>query len=119
VGPHRVNIINSLNLIASIRDQIEYQQAASVNVADELVNQWFDDFYHPTDAQFLSEFSDDEIVQLAKFDAYYDERVAALPDSLETLLMSPAWGEVMACAGAVLDACGWRGVDARYKIEKS
>lgn len=114
MGPHRVNIINTLNLIASSSDQNEYQLAAPVNVANELVNQWFDDFYHPTDAQFASEFSADEIVQLAKFDAYYDERVAVLPDSLEELLMSPAWVEVMACAGAVLDACGWRGVEARY-----
>ena len=112
MGPHRVNIINTLNLIASSSDQNEYQLAAPVNVANELVNQWFDDFYHPTDAQFASEFSADEIVQLAKFDAYYDERVAVLPDSLEEVLMSPAWVEVMACAGAVLDACGWRGVEA-------
>lgn len=115
MGPHRVNIINTLNLIASSSDQIEYQRAAPVNVANELVNQWFDDFYHPTDTQFAREFSVDEMVQLAKFDAYYDERVPLLPDSLEKLLMTPAWVEVMACAGAVLDACGWRGVQVRYE----
>jgi hypothetical protein len=84
-------------------------------VANELVNQWFDDFYHPTDVQFSREFSVDEMVQLAKFDAYYDERVSLLPDSLEKLLITPAWDGVMACAGAVLDACGWRGVQVRYK----
>jgi hypothetical protein len=90
--PNRVNIINLLNLIASRCDQIEYQRAAPVNVANELVNQWFDDFYHPTDAQFAREFSADEMVQLVKFDAFYDERVASLPDSLEKLLITPAWG---------------------------
>jgi len=115
LGPHRVNIINLLNLIASSSDQVEYQRTAPINVANELVNQWFDDFYQPTDAQFASEFSADEMVQLAKFDAYYDERVAVLPDSLEKLLITPAWIDVMACAGAILDACGWRGVDARYE----
>ena len=119
MGPHRVNIINLLNLIASSIDQFEYQRSAPVNVANELVNQWFDDFYHPTDTKFVSEFSADEVAQLAKFDAYYDERVAALPDSLERLQITPAWIEVMACAGDVLDACGWRGVEARYEIEKS
>ncbi|NVD74699.1 hypothetical protein HUX88_29880 [Duganella sp. BJB1802] len=103
MGPHRVNIINLLNLIASSSDQIEYQQVAPVNVANELVNQWFDDFYHPTDEQFVCEFSAGEIVQLAKFDAYYDERVVTLPDSLEKLLIAPAWVVVMACAGDVLD----------------
>jgi len=115
LGPHRVNIINLLNLIASGSDQIEYQKAAPVNVVNELVNQWFDDFYHPTDAQFACEFSAGEMVHLAKFDGFYDERVASLPDSLEKLLISPAWGEVMACAGAILDACGWRGVEVRYE----
>lgn len=115
MSPHRANIINLLNLIASSSDQIEYQRAAPVNVANELVNQWFDDFYHPTDKKFLSEFSADEIVHLAKFDAYYDERVAALPDSLERLVIAPAWIEVMANAGAVLDACGWRGVEGHYE----
>jgi len=115
LGPHRVNIINLLNLIASSSDQIEYQRAAPVNVANELVNQWFDDFYHPADAQFAREFSADEMVQLAKFDAYYHERVAILPDELEKLLITPTWIEVMACAGAVLDACGWRGVQAHYE----
>ena len=119
MGPHRVNIINLLNLIASSIDQIEYQRAAPVNVANELINQWFDDFYHPSDPKFVSEFSADEIVQLAKFDAYYGERVAVLPDSLERLLITPAWIDVMACAGAVLDACGWRGVEAHYETEKS
>lgn len=115
MGPHRVNIINTLNLIASSNDQIEYSKAVPVNVANELVNQWFDDFYHPTDAQFAREFSVDEMVQLAKFTAYYDERVSLLPDSLEKVLITPAWGEVINCAGAVLDACGWRGVQARYE----
>lgn len=115
MGPHRVNIINLLNLVASASDQIEYQRVAPVNAANELVNQWFDDFYHPTDPQFAREFSADEMVQLAKFDAFYEERVALLPDSLEKLLITPAWGEVMACAGAVLDVCGWRGVEARYE----
>lgn len=119
MGPHRVNIINLLNLIASSSDQVEYQRVAPVNVAHDLVNQWFDDFYHPTYAQFAREFSADEMVQLANFDAYYDERVAILPDSLEKLLITPAWAEVMACAGAVLDACGWREVQARYEVGKS
>jgi hypothetical protein len=44
MGPHRVNIINLLNLIASRSEQLEYQESAPVNVANEMVNQWFDDF---------------------------------------------------------------------------
>lgn len=113
--PHRVNIINLLNLIASRSEQLEYQESAPVNVVNELVNQWFDDFYHPADIRFASQFSADELVLLKRFDAYYNERLALLPDSLDGLLRNRAWGEVMAYAGGVLDACGWRGIEARYE----
>lgn len=115
MGPHRVNIINLLNLIASRSEQLEYQESAAVNVANELVNQWFDDFYHPADMQFVSQFSADELLLLKRFDAYYNERLALLPDSLDGLLGSRAWDEVMAYAGGVLDACRWRGIEARYE----
>ncbi|UUZ48573.1 hypothetical protein LP420_38705 [Massilia sp. B-10] len=114
MGPHRVNIINLLNLIASHRDQHEYQESAPVNVANELVNQWFDDFYHPTDAQFVSQFSSDELIRLKQFDVYFNERVSDLPDSLDALHTCPTWDEVMDYASGVLDACGWRGIEACY-----
>jgi len=115
MGPHRVNIINFLNLIASGREQLDYQESAPVNVANELVNQWFDDFYHPADAQFASQFSADELRLLKQFDAYYNERLAMLPNSLDALLKTGAWNEVMAYAGGVLDACSWRAIEARYE----
>jgi len=115
MGPHRVNIINLLNLIASRSEQLEYQESAPVNVATEMVNQWFDDFYHPADAQFASQFSADELILLRRFDAHYNERLALLPESLDGLLRNSAWNEVMAHAGGVLDAFRWRGIEARYE----
>jgi hypothetical protein len=114
MGPHRVNIINLLNLIASRSEQLEYQESAPVNVANEMVNQWFDDFYHPADEQFASQLSADELVLLKRFDAYYNERLALLPDSLDGLLRNRAWDEVVAYVGCVLDACRWRGIEAHY-----
>lgn len=115
MGPHRVNIINLLNIIASRREQLEYQETAPVNVANEMVNQWFDDFYHPADAQFTSQFSANELVLLRQFDAHYEERLALLPHSLDGLHRNCAWNEIMAYAGDVLDACRWRGIEARYE----
>jgi len=112
--PHRANIINLLNLIASEKDQLEYEARAPVNVASELVNQWFDDFYHPTDKTFKSEFSDQELTLLGEFNAYYDARVAVLPDFLGEMLKTKAWREVMSFAGQVLDELGWRGIEAYY-----
>jgi hypothetical protein len=112
--PHRANIINLLNLIASESDQLDYQRLAPVNVASELVNQWFDDFYHPMDEHFKSEFSDEELASLAEFDAYYDARDTALPDSLDEMLKTETWQEIMAFAGKIIDEHGWRGIVAFY-----
>jgi hypothetical protein len=114
MAPHRANIINLLNLIASESDQLDYQRLAPVNVANELVNQWFDDFYHPTYEQFKSEFSDEELASLAEFDAYYGARDAVLPDSLDEMLKTEAWREIMAFAGKLLDEHGWRCIEASY-----
>jgi hypothetical protein len=116
MGPHRVNIINTLQLIASATDQIEYQQQVpGVNVAAELVNQWFDDFYHPGDARFDANFSTGELEALAEFNEFYDMRVSQLPDRLSEMLESPVWREVMAAANKVLRANSWLGVEARYE----
>jgi hypothetical protein len=112
--PHRANIINLLNLIASESDQRLYQKGAPVNVANELVNQWFDDFYHPTDKQFKSEFSDEELASLGEFNAYYYARDAVLPNSLDEMLKTKVWREIMAFAGRILDEHGWRGIEATY-----
>jgi hypothetical protein len=114
MSPHRANIINLLNLIASESDQLMYQKQAPVNVANELVNQWFDDFYHPKDEQFRSEFSDEELASLEEFDAYYDARDTVLPNSLDAMLKTKTWREVMALAGQVLDEHGWRGIEMSY-----
>jgi hypothetical protein len=111
---HRANIINILNLIASESDQRTYQKLAPVNVATELVNQWFGDFYHPTDKQFKSEFSDEELASLGQFNVYYDARYAALPDSLDEMLGTKTWREIISFAGRVLDEHGWRGMEATY-----
>ena len=116
MGPHRVNIINVLQIIAEPADQLLYQAKAPVNVANELVNQWFDDFYHPTSPQFPSEFSGEELERLAEFNRFFDERIALLPDSLAEMLNVAAWCEVVAKANAVLAVCGWQEAQARYEL---
>lgn len=116
MGPHRANIINVLQLIAAPTDQLRYQANAPVNVANELVNQWFDDFYQPTSPQFASEFSSRELEQLTEFNRFFDERVSLLPGSLAEMLKVAAWSEVVAKANAVLAVCGWQEVQARYEL---
>lgn len=114
MGPHRANIINVLNLIASQSNQLEYQKLAPVNVANELVNQWFDDFYHPTDEQFRREFSSHELASLNEFHTRYEIRLSLLPNSLDRMLETRAWREVMDFASEVLTEHSWRGIEAYY-----
>jgi hypothetical protein len=114
MGPHRVNIINILQLIASTEDQFEYQAKAPVNVATELVNQWFDDFYHPGFEGFEAEFSSQELKLLSDFNGFYDVRVSLLPDTLAELHQSTAWAEITARARLVLEVCDWQDVHTRY-----
>ena len=114
MGPHRVNIINTLQLISSPADQLEYQARAPVNVATELVNQWFDDFYHPESEQFKKEFSSRELKLLSEFNTFYDVRVSHLPNTLNDMQESVIWGEIVAFARQVVEACCWQDVQARY-----
>lgn len=106
--PHRANIINALQLIASPAAALAYQrEAPAVNVANELVNQWFDDFYHPGSPQFEAAFSSAELAQLADFHRRFDAVADGLPDDLGALLASSAWGQVSSDARDVLDRLGW------------
>ncbi len=114
MGPHRVNIINTLQLIASPTQQLEYQNNAPINIANEVVNQWFDDFYHPDFLAFEADFSCSELIELAKFNRLYDERVALLPDTLTEMLESEVWSEVMLEANRVLLVCGWKDLKVSY-----
>ena len=115
MNAHRANIINTLQLISSPADAVEYQrQAPMVNVAHELVNQWFDDFYHPGSTEFESAFSGDELAELARFHLLFDGKVGELPDQLAALLKSTTWGKVASEAGTVLDRLGWTTLVARY-----
>ena len=116
MGPHRINIINILQLIGSPKEQLAYQKLVpGVSVAAELVNQWFDDFYHPGDAKFDTEFTPRELETLAEFNEFYDVRVSQLPDWLSEMLESPVWLDVMAAANKVLQANSWLDVKARYE----
>lgn len=115
MGSHRVNVINTLQLIASYKEQLEYQRKVPwINVATELVNQWFCDFYHPDFPQFEAEFSQEELVSLAGFNTLYDLCVSVLPNSIAELHKSAAWAKVAASAGEVLRVNGWEGVNAQY-----
>ena len=113
--PAKVNTINTLQLIADIEAQKSYE--ANVPIADvpaELVNQWFDDFYHPDSDWYKEPFTNNELDVLGEFHAFYDARVSSLPDSLDEMHQCYQWIEVVGKAQWALNMLNWQGVVATY-----
>lgn len=81
----RGRILEVLRLIASPADQLQYQRSApGIDVPAELFNQW-DDSYHPEDACFCSQFSERELVALARFADVIDGVANETPQRLPAL----------------------------------
>lgn len=99
-------IIDLLQLLSSEDEQLGYERdVPHVNITAELLCMWFDDQYHPDDAFFQSCFTRDELLALAEFDKFYDERTQHLPPSagtVQTWLNSSVWREIMQKAGETL-----------------
>ncbi len=113
--PAKVNTINTIQLISDTAAQLEYQSKAQINVANELVNQWFDDFYHPDSDWYRTPFTEQELSVLSEFNEFYDERVQYLPNTLAEMLKNYAWKEVVGKAQWVLNMLNWQGVVATYE----
>ncbi len=113
--PRRVNVINTLQLIASKEQQDEYDQDVPIaNIATELVNQWFDDHFHCEEAWFRDLFSDDEWKTLMEFHNYYNAKVNNLPDSYEELREDFNWKQIIGKAQWALAMLGWTDIEAKY-----
>ena len=62
----RTEIISEINLLAHPSMQLDYEKdVPSANVVAELFSSFCDDLYHPKNAEMLSEFSEDELKDLA------------------------------------------------------
>lgn len=106
-APWRQVIREQLEMLASESQQLQYERTVPhVDITRELVAGWFDDSYHPNDADFRSCFAGGELHALAKFDATYEERLALLPPShgsVKSWLASEIWHEVMTAASIALE----------------
>jgi len=102
----KTHIIELLGLLASEEQQLDYEKnVPHVDITSELVCMWFDDQYHPDYAGFTSSFTPDELVALAEFHKFYDEREKQLPESqgtVRTWLASPIWRAIMTKAHETL-----------------
>jgi len=93
----RDRIFEQLEDLGSLEEQVRYQENAPVaQVPAELVNQWFDDWYHPESTQFCNCFTIQELALLAEFSSFFESRLELLPDTYDVLELHqcPAWLEI-------------------------
>lgn len=94
------NIIFILELLSSEELQLQYEKnVPRVDITNELVCMWFDDYYFPDDEMIGQSFSVEELEELRKFNKFYDDRFKLLPESKGTVLTwlgNKTWQEIMA-----------------------
>jgi hypothetical protein len=102
VPPWKKIVLEQLGLLASEAEQVEYEaKVPHVDIARELVEDWFSDSYHPNDVAFTACFSEAEREVLRDFNRQFDAALALLPASNGTVrnwLRSPEWRGAMAHA---------------------
>ncbi len=112
---YKANVINTVRLIADIDAQLEYEKNVPIaNVPNELICQWFDDFYLSEFEWFKNKFTKKEWLVLEEFNDYYKKRLDNIPDTLEKMHKSYSWKEVVGKAQWVLEMLNWREIDAKY-----
>ena len=103
---HGQNIIDILELLSSEELQLQYEKnVPHVDITNELVCMWFDDFYLPESKYVCESFTSEELKELKKFNEFYDDKFELLPDSQGTVLTwlkNKAWRDIMAEAQKTL-----------------
>lgn len=101
----RKHIVETLELIASKQEQIEYQEKVPyINVANELFNQW-DDWYYPENSQFQRAFSITELEHLAHFHKMLEQIAENTPHPLllVSFIDTVQWNELANAAQIALE----------------
>lgn len=103
----RNQMIGYLALASSFEEQARYQRAApSINVANEIINQW-QDLVQEDWRSYITEpvFCSEEVTAVDRFHAAWDAVAEATPQqlpSLDTLWASTEWQLLAAAAGEAL-----------------
>jgi hypothetical protein len=107
---HRKNIIETLQLIASLENQFSYEKNVPIaNVPAELFCMWFDDFYHPNSTEFVNAFNTNELIDLSLFNEYFDKFGENVPmnNGVSGLQSDSIWLAIQSYAGKLLDKNKW------------
>jgi hypothetical protein len=103
----RKNVIEDLHLLASTKEQLEFQRRVPfVNISNELTCGWFDDSYHPADETFCGAFSEAELKTLAKFNEVFDHVRSSFEEphmpEIQALIQTPQWKRAVKAAAKTL-----------------
>ncbi|MGH1456519.1 MAG: hypothetical protein ACRBDI_07040 [Alphaproteobacteria bacterium] len=103
----RNNLLETLELISSKKDQLEYQKNVPVAyVSAEIFCWWEDDYQIPKNEDWYQEaFSKGELEILAEFDKEFEIVANKTPDNLpdiEEFVLTPEWRELSSAAKAAL-----------------
>jgi hypothetical protein len=103
--PWRQIIRESLELISSETEQLEYERnVPRFDITPEILAAWSSN-YHPNNPVFVSLFNASELEAMARFERCFRERVRELPNSQGTVqswLATTKWKEVMSEASVTL-----------------
>ncbi len=104
---YRQNVFDVLHLIASKKQQLDYQkQSPYVQVSAELFNQW-DDFYQIGKEQksYEKAFKKEELKVLKEFDDVFDsvsQKLPQHPPDIHSFIQTPEWLELSSAAEKAL-----------------
>ncbi len=98
----RTNVIWLIDLFSSKDKQTEYAEKVGDSTAiQEFPCLWFDDIYHPDNDVFCDGFTTEELIELKKFNDFYDNILNSLPNEAQniyTLLIDEEWEKLIALA---------------------
>ncbi len=108
IADKRAAILDLMQVFANEERQLELEKAAPghVDITNEIFEKWFTDLYKPEEPDFASGFNQDELVDIAEFSHYIDDRRQQLPDShgtIRTWLSNTVWREIMQKANRTLE----------------
>ena len=113
--PLKINFIHLLQLLASREMQARYQEEVTVDIADELICMWFDDFYgDDSRAQIAALLTPEENKTIKQFHRYFEARLDELPRMYKKLQSSDAWRSVVQKADETLKTLDWDKVETTW-----
>lgn len=115
VESEKINLIKVLQMLSSPEIQRDYHNTVPIaSVPDELIGQWFDDFFFPENKEFKGLFSEQEWGVLLEFHSFFKSKLDLLSRGFEEMEEDEAWQAITAKATWALKRLGWNDLEVSY-----